>query len=61
MVISRLALLALALTSLSPGASADPDTHRRLVSTTATTTTNFGSCAKGPCIRQAGAHSKALN
>ncbi len=60
MIISRLALLALALTSLSIEANAG-QTTRHTVASTSLATADFGSCAKGPCVRQAAAHSKARN
>ena len=60
MIISRLVFLALALTSLSIEANAG-QTTRHTVASTSLATADFGSCAKGPCIRQAGAHSKAHN
>jgi hypothetical protein len=57
MFISRLTLPALALMSLSLGANAH-NAHRRL-SIHIHTTSSFGSCAKGPCIRQADTGMKA--
>jgi hypothetical protein len=53
MTILHFAILALALTSLSVGATAGPDTSHRFPSSIQTTA-GFGSCAKGPCIRRTG-------
>jgi hypothetical protein len=58
MIITRAALLALALTSLSLEAGASAP-WRHPVSSTTVTSSGFGSCARGPCIRQADTHTKA--
>jgi hypothetical protein len=56
MPLLRLTLLAIALTSISAAASAIPGMNR-YVSGSARAG-DFGTCARGPCIRQAGTHTK---
>ena len=54
MTISRLMILAVALTWLSAASNAAPGMHRHALGSTHKDT--FGTCARGPCIHQVNDH-----